>query len=175
MTTVPTTHRSTRTVRKPRRASMTPTSSAVAMVPPTNPPIGNQDQSPLLAVPPPPAGTAPIGATVAPAASVIVRVSSPLPLASRTTIELTLADLIGTGASAVNEAPPDAVTVTGQLPAATVEYAVAVAKGTSVATVGPFLAWIVPAGARLAAWMTRTRPLPAEAGWSSSCSTIPCN
>ena len=72
------------------------------MVPPTSPPIGSQDKRPLFAVPPPPAGTAPIGATVAPAASVIVRVSSPLPLASRTTIELTLADLTGTVAVAVS-------------------------------------------------------------------------
>ena len=67
------------------------------------------------------------------------------------------------------------MTVTGQVPAVTVEYAVAVANGTSVATVGPFVAWMVAWGARLAAWMTRTRPSPEGAGLSSSCSTIPCS
>ena len=82
-------------------------------MPPINPPIGSQDKRIAVSGAATTGGDGAGGRNRAPAASVIVRVSSPLPLASRTTIELTLADLIGTVASAVNGAPPDAVTVTG--------------------------------------------------------------
>ena len=97
VTTVPTTViRSTRTVRTPRRARMTPTSSAVAMVPPTSPPHRQPGQETAVRGRRHHRGTAPElrhrRAGRVPDRSGFQ--SAALGVA-RTTIELTLADLIG--------------------------------------------------------------------------------
>ena len=79
------------------------------------------------------------------------------------TLDLADSDAIGT-----------ALALTVQVPTGTRAYRVVVAKAASEATTVRGSATSVACGARLAAWITRTSPLPLRGAVRLSRSTMPC-